>query len=67
MFNPDPTYAQLQRWQACPSKSHPLVWGHRSGRKSLLIGATACDIEGMSFEQGKALLCRLQEFATRPR
>ncbi len=66
MVTPDPTYAQLQRWQAYPSKSHPLVWHHRSGRKSLLIGATAYYVEGTGFEEGKALLCRLQEFATQP-
>jgi len=66
MVNPDPTYAELQRWRAQPSKTHPLVWHHRSGRKSLLIGATAYYIEGMDFEEGRALLCRLQEFATQP-
>lgn len=66
MINPDPTYAELLSWQAYPAKSHPLVWTHRSGRKSLLIGATAYYIEGMSFEEGRALLCRLQEFATQP-
>lgn len=66
MVNPEPTYAELQRWQAYPSKSHPLVWTHPGGQKSLLIGATAYYIEGMSFEEGRALLCRLQEFATQP-
>ncbi len=66
MINPDPTVAELARWQAYPSKSHPLVWTHKSGHKSLLIGATAYYIEGMSFEEGRALLCRLQEFATQP-
>ncbi len=66
MVNPDPDYATLQRWQAYPSKSHPLVWNHASGHKSLLIGATAYYIEGMGFEEGRALLCRLQEFATQP-
>jgi alpha-ketoglutarate-dependent taurine dioxygenase len=66
MFNPDPTYAQLQRWQQHTSRYHPLVWRHRSGHKSLLIGATAYFIENMGFEEGRALLCRLQEFATQP-
>lgn len=66
MVTPDPTYAELMRWQSYPSKSHPLVWHHTSGEKSLLIGATAYYIEGMGFEEGKALLCRLQEFATQP-
>lgn len=66
MVNPEPTYAELMRWQAYPSKSHPLVWTHPGGQKSLLIGATAYYVEGMSFEAGRALLCRLQEFATQP-
>lgn len=42
------------------------MWRHKSGHKSLLIGATAYYVEGMSFEEGRALLCRLQEFATQP-
>src|SRR5580658_7630097 len=66
MINPDPTFAQLKRWQMQTSRVHPLVWHHRSGHKSLLIGATAYYIDGMSFEEGRALLCRLQEFATQP-
>ena len=66
MVNPEPTYAELQRWQSYPSRTHPLVWRHKSGKKSLLIGATAYYIEGMDFEEGRALLTRLQEFATQP-
>ena len=66
MIYPDPTYAQLERWRTHASRLHPLVWHHRSGEKSLLIGATAYYIEGMSFEDGRALLCRLKEFATQP-
>jgi alpha-ketoglutarate-dependent taurine dioxygenase len=66
MVNPEPSYTELQRWQAYPSKSHPLVWRHRSGLKSLLIGASAYYVEGMSFEEGRALLCRLKDFATQP-
>ena len=66
MLNPDPSYAELQTWQAYPAKSHPLVWTHTSGRKSLLIGATAHYIEGMSIQEGQALLCRLKEFGTQP-
>jgi hypothetical protein len=38
MINPDPTYAQPQRWQAHTARFHPLIWHHRSGEKSLLIG-----------------------------
>jgi alpha-ketoglutarate-dependent taurine dioxygenase len=66
MIDPDPSYTELQRWQAYPAKAHPLVWTHKSGRKSLLIGATAYYIEGMGIEEGRALLCRLKDFATQP-
>lgn len=64
MIYPDPTTAQLQRWATHTSRLHPLVWQHRSGHKSMLIGATAYYIDGMSFEEGRALLTRLKEFAT---
>jgi alpha-ketoglutarate-dependent taurine dioxygenase len=66
MIYPDPSYSQLQRWQTHTSRFHPLVWHHRSGHKSLLIGATAYYIKDMDFEEGRALLCRLKEFATQP-
>jgi alpha-ketoglutarate-dependent taurine dioxygenase len=66
MIYPDPTYAQVQRWHSHSSRLHPLVWNHGSGHKSLLIGATAYYIDGMSVEEGRGLLCRLQEFATQP-
>ena len=28
-------------WRTRPAKEHPLVWTHRSGRRSLVLGATA--------------------------
>ncbi len=66
MVHPDPSYALIQAWHTRPSRFHPVVWSHRSGHKSLLIGATAYYVEGMDVEEGRALLCRLQEFATQP-
>jgi alpha-ketoglutarate-dependent taurine dioxygenase len=66
MVHPDPTSAQIRGWHSRPSRFHPIVWSHRSGQKSLLIGATAYYVEDMDIEQGRALLCRLQEFATQP-
>jgi alpha-ketoglutarate-dependent taurine dioxygenase len=63
---PWPTYAELTEWQRRPSKTHSLVWMHRSGRKSLVLGASASHIEGMSLQEGRALLCRLCEWATQP-
>jgi alpha-ketoglutarate-dependent taurine dioxygenase len=66
MVHPDPSYALVRAWHTRPSRFHPVVWTHRSGHKSLLIGATAYYIENMDIEEGRALLCRLQEFATQP-
>ena len=66
MVHPDPSYALVKRWHEQPSRFHPVVWHHRSGKKSLLLGATAYYIQGMDVEEGRALLCRLQEFATQP-
>jgi alpha-ketoglutarate-dependent taurine dioxygenase len=45
---------------------HPLVWTHRSGRKSLLIGYTADRVVGMSQAEGRALLARLLEWTAQP-
>src|SRR4029453_7662034 len=32
LHNPDPTPEQLEWWRKRPSKTHPLVWQHESGR-----------------------------------
>jgi len=66
MVNPEPAYSELQMWQRMQPKTHPLVWKHQSGRKSLVLGATASHIEGMSLEEGRALLCRMLEWTTQP-
>ncbi len=64
--NPEMSYAELEMWQRSPSKSCPLVWTHQSGRNSLLLGATADYVEGLSVEEGRALLARLRDWATQP-
>jgi alpha-ketoglutarate-dependent taurine dioxygenase len=63
---PDPTPEQVERWRARPSHEHPLVWTHRSGRKSLVLGASADYIVGMDRGEGRALLDELLERATVP-
>lgn len=63
---PDPTPEQLQRWQSRPTHENPLVWTHRSGRKSLVLGASADYIVGMDRDEGRALLAELLEHATTP-
>jgi alpha-ketoglutarate-dependent taurine dioxygenase len=43
-------------------KEHPIVWTHKSGRKSLVIGTTTDRIVGMPLAEGRALLDRLLEW-----
>jgi alpha-ketoglutarate-dependent taurine dioxygenase len=64
--NPDPTPAELARWRARPTHEHPLVWTHRSGRKSLVLGASADYVGGMDLDRGRALLADLLDRATGP-
>ena len=66
LVNPDPTPEELARWQARPAKEHPLVWRHRSGRRSLVLGATASHVVGMEVDEGRALLADLLARATVP-
>jgi len=61
-----PSEAEMKRWSLPPVKEHPLVWAHRSGRKSLIIGNTAERIVGMPFPEGRALLARLLEWTAQP-
>ena len=64
LIHPAPTLAELARWQTYPVQSHPLVWRHRHGKPSLLLGATCHYVEGMDLAQGNMLLCRLLEWST---
>jgi alpha-ketoglutarate-dependent taurine dioxygenase len=63
---PEMSYEEITFWQKSPTKSCPLVWTHRSGRKSLLLGATADYVIGMPVEESRALLARLRDWATQP-
>jgi alpha-ketoglutarate-dependent sulfate ester dioxygenase len=63
---PDPTPEQVARWRSRPTHEHPLVWTHRSGRKSLVLGASADYVVGMDRDEGRALLDELLGRATEP-
>src|SRR3974390_782464 len=63
---PEPTYEMLQGGPRYADNELPLVWKHRSGRKSLVIGSTASHVVGMDRRASAALLCRLREWATQP-
>jgi alpha-ketoglutarate-dependent taurine dioxygenase len=66
MINDDPSPSELALWRSRPSKEHPLVWAHASGRRSLVLGATTSHIAGMDVEEGRALLGHLLARATTP-
>jgi alpha-ketoglutarate-dependent taurine dioxygenase len=65
---PEPTLEQWLGWKAVGvgSKELPLIWTHRSGRKSLVIGNTAHHVVDMDPLEGKELLVRLRDWATQP-
>jgi alpha-ketoglutarate-dependent taurine dioxygenase len=64
LVRPEPTPEELARWRVKPDREHPLVWCHRSGRRSLVIGASADHVVGMDRQAGRALLDGLLERAT---
>lgn len=63
---PHPTPEQAAAWASRPAKVHPLVWRHRSGRKSLVLGATASHVEGMEPDAGRRFLDDLLTRVTAP-
>jgi alpha-ketoglutarate-dependent sulfate ester dioxygenase len=66
LVNPDPSPEELARWREKADKEHPLVWRHRSGRQSLVIGVSAARVVGMDEDEGKSLLADLLARATVP-
>ncbi len=66
LANPDPSPKELAIWRERPAKTHPLVWCHRSGRRSLVLGATASHVEEMDEGVGRALLAELLARSTAP-
>jgi alpha-ketoglutarate-dependent taurine dioxygenase len=66
LVNPDPSPDELALWRRRPPKEHPLVWQHRSGRRSLVLGATADHVVGLDPDESRALLDDLLDRATTP-
>jgi alpha-ketoglutarate-dependent taurine dioxygenase len=64
---PNPTPEQRAAWARFADKVHPLVWTHRSERRSLVLGSSASHIVGMEMAQGQALLAELLAWATQPK
>lgn len=63
-YDPEPSTEKLDMFMGAGDVELPLVWKHKSGRKSLVLGCTARHIVGMDFRESARLLNRLREFAT---
>lgn len=66
LVNPDPSPEEVALWRKRPAKEHPLVWKHQSGRRSLVLGATASHVVDMDLDEGRALLADLLTQSTAP-
>ena len=74
--NPNPTAEEQAAWRAVEARrarsgrrgesEHPLVWRHRSGRKSLVLGTSVDHVVGLPEAESRALIAKLTNHATRP-
>ncbi|MEV6658263.1 TauD/TfdA dioxygenase family protein [Nocardia fluminea] len=64
--NADPTPEQLVAWRRRPIKEHPLIWTHKSGRRSLVLGASTDHVVGMPAQESRELLDGLLRRCTAP-
>jgi alpha-ketoglutarate-dependent taurine dioxygenase len=65
-YEPEPDIRTLRQMQAIGDNELPLVWKHESGRKSLVLGATARHVVDTDFRKSAELLVRLRDWATQP-
>ncbi|MEV0111376.1 TauD/TfdA dioxygenase family protein [Nocardia sp. NPDC001965] len=63
---PDPSPRLLEYWQNWPTREHPLIWTHKSGRRSLVLGTSTDHVVGMDRAEGRALLDDLLAHTTAP-
>jgi alpha-ketoglutarate-dependent taurine dioxygenase len=73
--NPNPTPEEQASWREAEkrrersgrigAKEHPLVWLHRSGRKSLVLGMSVDHVVGIPEAESRALIDKLTAHATR--
>src|SRR5215510_1798262 len=73
--NPNPSAEEQARWREVEARrersgrkgtsEHPLVWRHRSGRKSLVLGMSVDHVVGLPEGESRALIKKLTAHATR--
>jgi alpha-ketoglutarate-dependent taurine dioxygenase len=62
-----PSAATQAHWDSIGDKTHNLVWRHKSGRRSLVIGCHASHVVGMAPDESEALLDELLAWTTQDR
>jgi alpha-ketoglutarate-dependent taurine dioxygenase len=65
-YDPEPDIETLRQMMTIGERQLPLVWTHRSGRKSLILGCTASHVVDTDLKMSTKLLVRLRDWATRP-
>jgi alpha-ketoglutarate-dependent taurine dioxygenase len=63
-YEPEPSLEKLVGYQGTGEAELPLVWKHRSGRKSLVLGCTAHRVLGLDALDSARTLHGLRAFAT---
>lgn len=61
------TVEEFALWSSYPQRTHPLVWQHRSGVRSLVLSTSGAYVEGMEPAESHDLLQRLMIHATQDR
>lgn len=65
-YNPEPADEYMDAMMAIGDAELPMVWTHKSGRKSLVLGCTAYEIVGKDRRESARMLNRLRNWATQP-
>lgn len=63
-YEPEPDQNKLEEMMRIGERELPLVWKHKSGRNSLILGNTAHHIVDMNWTESARLLNALREYAT---
>jgi alpha-ketoglutarate-dependent taurine dioxygenase len=66
LSHPNASEEDIEFWSRRPPKTHPLVWRHQNGRRSLVLGATTDHVEGMGDAESRAYLDDLLDRSTVP-
>ena len=61
---PEATLSDIEHWLTFPNRTHPLVWQHTSGRRSLVLSSSAAHVIGMDVARSRELIDELLAHVT---